>query len=389
MVVLGSSLALAANKYVGTDSFEPATKTIRNYSYEQRLEMMRTRQTQMHPMWENLTGKERIARVAMFVRQLFKPTVTIQATGLTQSDANFQGNLTAINGPSGSAIVLQRKADCSLDFSFGTYTLSFTKPGIQVTNTTPQYQNVLHDASGLTTTGNTFTGGCMDATLGIGSRRGFYLGMTSQNLYMFATSGYDYMAGSNALYFVAIDSATQTVDSFGIELSLPEINAITAGDLNGDGLADIVGLDRASGSISVWTVNHDGSIGSPSSYALPEDSTRAAVMEDFDRDGKVDVVVSTFNLSSGQEQISILTGKGDGTLNAAQSFPVSTPTGNFSLQPLQTMVAADLRGTGYPDIVGSNGLVLLNNGGGTFSVGTPAFPARDATSSWGPEPGGR
>jgi hypothetical protein len=75
---------------------------------------------------------------------------------------------------------------------------------------------------------------------------------------------------------------------------------------------------------------------------------------------------------------------GDGTLNAPQSFAVPTPSTSPGRFPLVTLIAAKLRAAGYMDLVGSNGLVLLNNGSGSFTVGTSAFTPSDATSDYGP-----
>ncbi|MCB1762910.1 MAG: VCBS repeat-containing protein [Gammaproteobacteria bacterium] len=380
LVLLMPSLAAADSH----GSLGAATGSNWQYSYDRRLAMKQTQQARLHPKWKTLSGNERITRLVMFARKLFTPTTAKQVLEAAAMDANFQGNRTVIKGPPGGFFVLQREANCSLAFSIGSYQLNLTNPAFQITATTPDYQNMLHATAGLTTPGNTYAGGCSDPTLGIGSRRGFYLGRNSKGHTLFAAYGYDYMAGSNALFYGAIDAVTQTVNSHGVEHSLPEIHAVSAGDLNGDGLADIVGLDAASGSISVWMVNDNGSIGAPTNYALPGDSARAAVVQDFDGDGKIDVAVSTLTTATGQEQISLLTGNGDGSLNSVQHLPVATPTANFRKQTLQTLLAVDLRDTGHFDMVGSNGLLLLNNGDGTFSEATPVFPARDATSSWGP-----
>jgi len=349
-----------------------------NFTVEQRLAMMREVQAELHPLWKNLSWSARLARVSMFAERF----VQRQAVGAASSSpANFLGNLTVITGPSGQAIVLQRQSNCSLSLYTGTYTFSLN-PTIHIAGTTANYEQVLHAAAGLSTKADVFANGCVDPTLGIGWRQAVYLGETTQSLYMGAAAGYDTMAASNVLYYGTVNSTTQAVNSFNTDSSDPGIAGVAAGNLNGDNLADVVGIDSTSAAISVWLANANGTVSVPTSYALPGNTTEAAVMADVNGDGKVDVVVATRS-SAGQEEISVLTGNGNGTLNTPQSFAVTTPT---TTQPyyINNLIAADLRGNGSLDIVGSNGLVLLNNGNGVFTPGSSAFAPEIGTSDLGP-----
>ena len=301
-----------------------------------------------------------------------------------QVPAAFQGNLTIARAPSGQAVALQRQADCSLTAFISTYGLNGVTPDIQVLSTTPNYQEVLRAAAGLGAQSGAFAHGCAEATTGIGSRYGFYLGRISQNLLLFATNGYYPATGGNALFYATIDAGTKAVHSYGSDLTVANIADITAGDLNGDGLADVVVLDSDSGSVTVWLARADGTLGAPVAYPATGSRLHAAVMTDLNGDGKLDLVVagSTFNASTSREDesIAILRGRGDGTFDPATTFPVATPAST----QLSTLVAADLRGTGKPDIVGSNGLVLLNDGsGGLAPASAFAFPAPLAKSDTG------
>jgi hypothetical protein len=354
-----------------------------NFTVEQRLAIAREIQSELHPLWKNLSWSARLARASMFAMR-FMRAQTQGASTSSQSPADFLGNLTVITGPSGEAIALQRQSNCSLSLYTGTYTFSLN-PTIQIMGTTANYEQQLHNLAGLSTKADVFANGCAEATLGIGWRQAVYLGETTQNLYMGASAGYDTMVGSNVLYYGTIDPTTQAVHSFNTDSSDPGIAGVAAGDLNGDGLADIVGIDSTAASITVWLAKADGTVGTPTSYALPGNTTEAAVLADMNGDGKVDVVVATRS-SSNQEEISVLTGNGDGTLNAPQSFPVPTPSPPASGGTTQigNLIAADLRGTGHLDIVGSNGLVLLNSGTGTFTVGTWAFTPELGTSDLAP-----
>ncbi|MFO1292348.1 MAG: VCBS repeat-containing protein [Rubrivivax sp.] len=352
---------------------------------ERSLAAARARQAAAHPKWSELSVAARVDRLAMLagraVGALRKRV--LQAGAVTPPVADFQGNRTLISADSGQGFVLQRQADCSLRYLHGSYTVSFTNPAINVLGTTPGFQNTLHAQAGLSTAANAFPAGCASPALGIGSRRGFFLGRTSQGWDMFASAGYDNSVGTNALYLGTIDPATQTVHSFARDYAQPGIYAIVAGDLNGDGLADVVGLDVQSSTIAVWLAQADGSVGAARKIALPGRQTRAAVMGDFDGDGKVDLVVATID-AAGQEIVSVLLGRGDGTFAAPQSINVSTPRSAMGPTTITNLVAADLRGLGRLDVVASNGVVLLNDGKGRLTQGANAFVGGSATSAYGP-----
>jgi FG-GAP-like repeat len=350
-----------------------------NFTVEQRLAIQAEIKSQLHPLWKNLSWSGRLAWAAMKTKQLLQSQNSIPPV-----TAGFVGNQTAITNSSGGFIALQRQSNCSLLLYNGSYTISGT-PTFQISNTTPNYERVLHNEVGLPTRADVFAKGCVEATLGIGGRRAAYLGNTAQNLYVGVGSGFDISEGNTELYSSVVSAGTMAVQSAGPNLSVPGVTQVAAGDLNGDGLADIVGFNPTSGSVDVWLVSVNGTIGAPTSYALPGNATEAIVLADVTGDGKVDVVAATRS-SAGQEMISVLTGNGNGTFNPAHSFAVATPTapaGGAPI-PITNMIAADLRRSGHLDIVGSNGLVVLNNGNGTVTVGSPAFPPELATSAYGP-----
>lgn len=362
-----------------------------NYTAAQQVARLRARQTAEHTLWRDLTWPQRMDRVARFTKRLVRAMLASSSSSAPVA-AGFQGNLTVIDAPPGDALALQRQANCSLTLFTGAYTMNPTSPTITVKSQSAGYERTLHDAAGLSTTAGVFPHGCTEATAGIGSRRGAYLGKSSQNLYLFAGSGYNYTADSNVLYSGTVDPTTLTLHSFTNDPSLPGIWSIAAGDLNGDGLADVVGVDYYdSASISVWLAHADGTLGSATPHSLPGvgNRTSAAVVTDVNGDGKLDVVVATRDSQSNQEYISVLLGQGNGALNAPGSMQVPSATGHGAVGSTSTQIvnltAADLRGSGHPDIVASNGLVLLNHeGDGTFSVGNWAFSSMTGTSSFTP-----
>jgi hypothetical protein len=289
--------------------------------------------------------------------------------------APFVGNTTFITNPSGNLIALQRQTNCSLSLFDGTFTrpTSAMLPTVQFNLTTANYEQTLHSEAQLATAADQFPNGCVDPTSGFSNRMGVYLGKTTQGEDLGAgTDGSDPSLNGDGLYVGQLYSGTFDPSNLTGQGSSPDysvpVAAITSGDLNGDGIADVVGIGPA-GSIDVWIANANGTLSTHTAYAVPGDTTEAAVVADVNGDGKLDVVVATLDSSTNQEMISVLTGNGDGTLNAAQSMAVTTP-GHFVIQYL---VAADIRSNGRNDLIASNGTVLLNNGSGTFTAGTPAF----------------
>jgi len=133
--------------------------------------------------------------------------------------------------------------------------------------------------------------------------------------------------------------------------------AAAAGDFNGDQKLDLA-LAVPPG-VSVLLGKGDGSF-APTSLSYPTGSNPSAVaMADLNVDGKNDVVVT----NSGDNNVSVFMGNGDGTLQPRVNYT----TGNGP----SSVAIADLNGDGKPDLVVANQTdntvsVLLNNGNGTF-----------------------
>jgi uncharacterized repeat protein (TIGR01451 family) len=146
---------------------------------------------------------------------------------------------------------------------------------------------------------------------------------------------------------------------------------LATADLNGDGKPDLVvtyydNLGSGNqGFVAVMLGNGDGTFKPPTViYTLPLNVGAYGVLaKDFDRDGKIDLVVA----SAEAKQILWFKGHGDGTFDA----PLVTNT-NHHPQGLQS---ADLNGDGILDLVtlnpGDNSVsVLIGAGNGTFAAPT-------------------
>ncbi len=297
--------------------------------------------------------------------------------------AKFQGNLTAITAPPGQALVLPREPDCSLSLFTGTisYTQSFNYSS---TGFFADYEHTLHANAGLTSTPDTFSAGCSSPTTGFGTRRGVYVGQTKTGLQVFASIYYNPMLGTNALLISSgITSFTWTA------LSFSAAGAVTTADFNGDGNGDLVIVNGNNGGtpssqIFVLLGNPDGTFQTAIPYTVPGSASISAVIDDVNGDGKLDIVASSDN-----GQISVFTGKGDGSFNSAQSFAAPTPVyPGSTVTPsaaLTNLITANLRGGNKKDIIASNGLVLLNDGSGNFTAASSAaFPPLSGYSSLGP-----
>lgn len=373
---------LVATRAQPEDPFGAALRSQPNHTREQSIALVRAYRDHSDPRWRDLSLLQRGQRFAAMIGRVLRGA----SSTTSPAPADFFGNLTAISAPSGQGVGLQRQADCSLTLFSGPFNLSAAPAGIvAIQSSTANYQTVLHDAAGLAGKANVFSGGCSASASGTSSGKGVFLGSVSQGRVMYAGHLYNATGNGDALFYGTADPVNHVVTSVNSDSTLADVLAVTAGDLNGDGLADIVGLDAGAGTIAVWLAHADGSVGTATTYALPGNAGEAAVMADFNGDGKLDVLVASHD-ASGQEYVSVFFGNGDGTLGTARSISISTPSSTaVGAQTRVTgLVAADLRGTGHPDVVGANGIVLLNNGSGVFSQAAGAFAPRVATSSSGP-----
>ncbi|HEX7078643.1 MAG TPA: FG-GAP-like repeat-containing protein [Candidatus Eisenbacteria bacterium] len=128
-------------------------------------------------------------------------------------------------------------------------------------------------------------------------------------------------------------------------------------DFNGDEFPDVAVFDVGSG--NVYTFLGDGTGNFASRHAVQVGGARTMVSADVNRDGKPDLLLANPNTSS----VAVLRGIGDGTFQT----PTSIPAG-YAAWALAT---PDLNGDGAPDLVVVNAgdddiSVFRNNGSGSF-----------------------
>jgi hypothetical protein len=375
-----SMLALRANMMSVSQRYP-------KFTLAQRRAVLREYQSEMHPMFRDLSATE-VAR-----RLLAAATAT--SGGPSAPAANFSGNLTAINGLTGDLLELERTSTCSLTMVSANYVLSlpsftFTIDGAPTLN----YDQILHNAAQLKTNGGNWPAGCGDPIVGLTAKKANFIGVTTAGYKVYGDTFYDGTTQSNDIETVVAKASTDADVSSNLITSLQNPLSIAGADLNGDGNADLVALSdfinvgqTAMVSVLLGDSNGDGGFGSPTNYALPGEQIDGAVIDDFNGDGKLDIVVTTTSLGSGTGEttyLSFLEGNGNGTFAAAQNVTLTPPAG-ATQTPYGALISTSVRGNGEKDLVTGGGVILYGNGNGTFTQSpTLAFPSSEGTSEFGP-----
>ena len=188
------------------------------------------------------------------------------------------------------------------------------------------------------------TGGSNTGTGGVGTGGTLGTNQGSLSVFLSADAGY----GPPQLYSVGTNPSS-----------------VVAGDLNGDGKADLAVVNDQG--VSVLFNDGSGTLLPPVSFATGTLPVWVAI-GDLNGDGKADLAVANRGSNNGSEMVggdvAVLLNMGGGTFVAANYPAGASPV---------SVVMADLDGDGKADLAVASGTgvsVLLNNGNGTF--GAPA-----------------
>ncbi len=142
---------------------------------------------------------------------------------------------------------------------------------------------------------------------------------------------------------------------------------IASGDMNDDGLQDVVTLSPDSSQVNLLLTDGQGDF-TVTSQDYPDIGDMSSLaLADVNGDGWLDVIIS--DQSDGASGVRVLLNKMDGTFAADVAYPLRADAGPGAV----SLTAADVNGDGFPDIVTANGMagtisVLLNEGDGTFAA---------------------
>jgi FG-GAP-like repeat len=307
-------------------------------------------------------------------------------TGVTQTSIPepllFSGNATVVAPPlanSGYAFgpnqfaSLARREDCSMTAVLA----ELVPPSVQLLQN--DYQNNLHQLSGLTTKGNQWTDGCPNPVPNNPAYlENVYAGKTAAGVQIFAV-----IDTSNGqiidIYNITVSTMSQKfklVQQLTYNAGVPE--AFAAADVDGDGNADLIISSTAStsttgGGFAVFLGKGDGTFQTTPAYVVhTPDNTGLDYFTLFDINGdnKLDLVGVVSGIGGVHSTLNVYFGNGNGTFKPGPKTTL-TSTDAFGIN----LVAGDFDGDSHPDIILADGEVWLGNGDGTFRAGkTLAFP---------------
>ncbi|MCA8939639.1 MAG: VCBS repeat-containing protein, partial [Planctomycetes bacterium] len=154
--------------------------------------------------------------------------------------------------------------------------------------------------------------------------------------------------GFNCQFFLGTGGSFVSQTSFGTS----GLNAITTGDVNGDGYPDVIMMGGAGTNTQALFWNSAGTnfTGGSSTIGAVGNNHQGGQLADVDNDGDLDLVV--YEATGGT--IQFFANDGIGNFRLAQSLVPSALSSSLAL--------GDLNGDGYVDLVSQSGEVFINAG---------------------------
>ncbi len=157
--------------------------------------------------------------------------------------------------------------------------------------------------------------------------------------------------------------------------------AVAIGDVKSDGNQDVVVTNAAESDVAVFVGDGHGSLlAATPGFAIGGSPLTRAVLADFNGDGDLDFIIS-----DNQSSIVLAFGNGDGTFQAAPVTDIVVSAGSSNIGGAISVASADFDGNGSPDFVigqssatpGLGVVVFLTKTDGTLSKGV-AYAQNDS-----------
>lgn len=179
--------------------------------------------------------------------------------------------------------------------------------------------------------------------------------------------------------FVFVGAQAETFKNPGLIQTTYDPLTVATGDLNGDGIPDLVYVDGISPyGLHILLGNGDGTFADKTDLILPADLGPIINLADVTNDGVLDIIVGGATSSSGE--IAVFPGKGDGTFAAAVITKLSHSGSNGGSASFNANLAfADVNGDGAVDLVAADYMsatiyILFGNNTGKFTLGSTVSP---------------
>jgi hypothetical protein len=162
------------------------------------------------------------------------------------------------------------------------------------------------------------------------------------------------------------------------------IYGLSFADVNGDGRVDVLSQSNeppfgasTNPQLNIM-INLGTGFGAPKAIdtsGLVDEGMVSVAFVDLNGDGKQDLIFS-YQANTMNNGVATLLGNGDGTFAVPADFMIGNGlTVGSALLPLAT---EDVNADGKTDVVLGSGVLLLGNGDGTLTAGTPLFPSGPA-----------